>query len=259
MTPIRTATNTALKPIKVGNRPWDIATTPNGRTAYVTNQGSGTVTPIRNATNTAFKPIKVGSGPGPIAITPDGKTAYVVAAGKVTPIRTATNTALEPIKISGGTGVPVDIVITPDGKTAYVNDFRADTVTPIRTATNTALKPVKVGIMPRAFAITLDGKILYVAGNAGTVTPIRTATNTTLKPSTLKAGLAAIVIARRGRAAGAIGGWWPRLASVPPAGKGAAAARPSPRPAAEPGCAWAPRPKVPVAAGGLPASGRGWR
>src|ERR1019366_4659748 len=63
VTPIRTATNTADKPIKVGSFPWDIAITPNGKTAYVVNNGSGTVTPIRTATNTAGKPIKVGLTP----------------------------------------------------------------------------------------------------------------------------------------------------------------------------------------------------
>jgi len=50
--------------------------------------------------------------------------------------------------------------------------------------------------MPRVFAITPDGKIIYVRGDAGTVTPIRAATSTPLEAITLKAGLAATVIAR---------------------------------------------------------------
>ena len=70
VTPIRTATNTALPPIETGSDPNAIAITPDGRTAYVTNPGSGTVTPIRTATNTALRPIKTGLGPDAIAITP---------------------------------------------------------------------------------------------------------------------------------------------------------------------------------------------
>ena len=35
VTPINTATNTALKPIKVGRSPVAIAITPDGKTAYV--------------------------------------------------------------------------------------------------------------------------------------------------------------------------------------------------------------------------------
>src|SRR5262249_60403940 len=49
VTPIRTATNKALKPIRVGTNASGIAITPNGRTAYVT--GSLGATPINNPTN----------------------------------------------------------------------------------------------------------------------------------------------------------------------------------------------------------------
>ena len=70
MTPIATATNTAGPPITVGSDPVAIAITPDGKTAYVTNRGSGTVTPIATATNTAGPPITVGSDPSAIAITP---------------------------------------------------------------------------------------------------------------------------------------------------------------------------------------------
>src|SRR5215469_16626181 len=96
----------------IGSNPWAIAITPDGKTAYVVNNGSGTVTPIRTATNTALKAIKVGIGPFAIAITPDGKTAYVTNrhSGTVTPIRTATNTALKAINVGSG---PFAVAITP--------------------------------------------------------------------------------------------------------------------------------------------------
>ena len=111
MTPITTATNTPGKPIKVGHRPRLIAITPDGKTAYVVNQG-GTVTPIATATNTPGKPIKVGGQPySAIAITPDGKTVYVANTGTntVTPISTATNTPGKPIKVG------VNRKVTPPG------------------------------------------------------------------------------------------------------------------------------------------------
>ena len=69
VTPIRTATSTALPPITVGRGSCAIAITPDGKTAYVTNMTSGTVTPIRTATNTAQRPIEVGRGPCAMAIT----------------------------------------------------------------------------------------------------------------------------------------------------------------------------------------------
>jgi YVTN family beta-propeller protein len=117
--PIRTATNTALRPIRIGLA-WPfvitIAITPDSKTAYVTNAYTDTVTPIRTATNTALAPIKVRESPLAIAITPDGQTAYVVFGsgpgrpGIVIPIQTATNHALRPIQVGY---LPGTIAITP--------------------------------------------------------------------------------------------------------------------------------------------------
>ncbi len=159
VTPIRTATGTALQPVKVGSGggsgPDAIAITPDGETAYVPSYSPGTVTLIRTATNTALKPIKAGTYPVAIAITPDSKTAYVVnnESGTVTPIRIATNTALKPIKVGD---LPRGLAITPDGKTAYVTSNGSGTVTPIRTATNTLLKAIKLkgGIWALTIVIT---------------------------------------------------------------------------------------------------------
>ena len=53
------------------DQPDGIAITPDGRTVYVANIGSGTVTPIDTATNTPGKPIPVPPGlPQSVAITP---------------------------------------------------------------------------------------------------------------------------------------------------------------------------------------------
>ena len=41
VTPIRTATNTALPPIRTGGNPIEIAITPDGKTAYVTDASPG--------------------------------------------------------------------------------------------------------------------------------------------------------------------------------------------------------------------------
>lgn len=75
VTPIRTATNTALSAIKIGNYPGSLAITPNGKTVYVASYGgpgayAQTVTPISTATNKPGKAITVGTGPTAIAISP---------------------------------------------------------------------------------------------------------------------------------------------------------------------------------------------
>jgi hyaluronoglucosaminidase len=64
--PVHTATGKAGPPIRVGDFPGPIAVTPNGKTAYVANEGTGhvdahTVTPIQTATNKAGRGIPIGT------------------------------------------------------------------------------------------------------------------------------------------------------------------------------------------------------
>ena len=105
----------------MGDEPFAIAVTPDGKTVYVANtrentgrpaSAPGTVTPIATATNTPGPPIEIWDHPDGIAITPDGKTAYVInfASASVTPIATATNTAGTPIEVGDG---PYAIAVTP--------------------------------------------------------------------------------------------------------------------------------------------------
>src|SRR5258708_12685164 len=57
VTPIRTATNTALKAIKVGFAPLAIAITASGKTAYVPDALLNPVTPLSPPTHTAGTPL----------------------------------------------------------------------------------------------------------------------------------------------------------------------------------------------------------
>jgi YVTN family beta-propeller protein len=61
-------------------------------------------------------------------------------------------------------------------------------------ATGTAGKPIKVAEIPRAIAVTPDGKTAYVASDgSATVTPISTADNRAGTP--IKVGLRPVAIA----------------------------------------------------------------
>jgi DNA-binding beta-propeller fold protein YncE len=197
VTPITTVTNTAGRPIKIGAIPTGIAITPDGKTAYITDEHPATVTPVATVTGTAGRPINIGGFPWAVAITPDGRTAYVVdlpaygrGPSRVIPVSTATSTAGRPIKISDIVGLSAAIAITPNGRTAYVvgGSHTGTTVTPVATATNTLGRPIKIsGGVPQAVAvaITPDGKTAYVVSASvrrTTVTPVATATNTVGRP-----------------------------------------------------------------------------
>jgi len=69
--PIRAATNKAGRAIKVGGRPFALAITPDGKTAYLTGSQ---VTPIRTASSTALKAIASLVRPAPLALGGAGTT-----------------------------------------------------------------------------------------------------------------------------------------------------------------------------------------
>ena len=189
---IRLATNTRERVIKVGRGafPDAIATTPDGKTAYVTLAGDDEVLPISTASDKPGRAVKVGVFPDAIAITPSGRTVYVGNDGSdtVTPISAATDKPARAVKIGVSPGV---MAITPNGKTVYVGNglieqrpsstpFNA--VVPIRTASDSAGRALLVATRAEpagsadAFAFSRDGKTAYVAV-AGTdeVDPIRVA------------------------------------------------------------------------------------
>ena len=103
VTVINTATNIALKPVKVAFGLSSAAITPNGGTAYVGNPWASnmanatSVFPFNTATDKPGKAINVRTVPTGIAITPNGKTAYVFGDGSTTvaAVSTVTNTVVK--------------------------------------------------------------------------------------------------------------------------------------------------------------------
>ena len=225
VTPIRTATNTALRPIKIpvlaktDNVLTNIAVTPNGKTAYVADgvyQGKpyvSSVIPIRVATNRALAPIAIeasGQALG-LVIAPDGQTAYVLSSRAVTPIDIATNQAEPAIILPDSAGYAYRMALTPNGKTIYVLTPRG--VVPIRAASRTVLPRINVPKLAlfTVLAITPDGRTIYVGASTtrsrrwhrrklrvvvgGGVVPISTATNTAGRFIDLGATAASITFA----------------------------------------------------------------
>lgn len=188
VTPIIMASNTPESAIPLANNtyPVMIAVTPNGQTAYVTNNSDqANSVSIIDLTQTPPRLngiIGVWLKPYGIAITPDGTMAYVVNFnGTVTQIDLATSATITTINLvtqQGSTTNLFNVAITPDGKTAYVTDNGGGKVYPITLATNQVGSGITVGANPWGIAITPDGKTAYVANSGdGTVTPINIANN----------------------------------------------------------------------------------
>ncbi len=136
VTPISTATNTPLKPIRIKAPGFaeKILVSADGRTAYVLS--SLALTPINTVTNKALPPMSLPASVGDadtMLMSPNGKTIYVLCPGGVIPVDLATGHAFKPIKIKGVNNWGV-IGVTPDGRALYVGTRNG--VVRIETATH---------------------------------------------------------------------------------------------------------------------------
>lgn len=118
MVPVDTETGTAGTPVPLSGQPFDVAITPDGKTAYVAAAPSAVI-PVDTATGAAGTPISVANAPRRIAISPDGATAWVALteSRQLQPVDLATGTAGEPVVLASR---PRDLAIAPDGAAAYV-------------------------------------------------------------------------------------------------------------------------------------------
>ena len=213
VTPIRAASNTAGRPIRVAPAPALIAISPDGQTAYVAGVGSllpdaaapVTLTSIRTATDRPERVItvcvreKMGGviAPDAIAITPGSRTVYLscLGTGQVVPVRAGAEAAAEPIRVSSAGA----LAMAADGTTLYVANPDGDTITPISTSTDEPGQPIIVGRSPQAMAVTPDGRTVLVLTSTG-VTPVDAVTNRAGRPVAIQ-GAYALAVAPGGGAA----------------------------------------------------------
>jgi YVTN family beta-propeller protein len=180
---IDTATNKVSATVNVGESPYGVAVTSNGKKVYVTNMDSGDVSVIDTAKNKVIATVPVGYDPTGIAVTPDGKKVYVVNEfnrnGTISVIDTANNKVTTTIAVGK---LPEGIAVTPDGNKVYVANELSNNVSVIDTATNKVSATVNVGTSPNGVAVAPDGKKVYVTNDelintTGAVSVINTVTN----------------------------------------------------------------------------------
>jgi YVTN family beta-propeller protein len=171
--------------------PIGVAITPDGKTAFVTDGGSGRVATIDVKTRKKHPTdIPVGSLPFWVAFTPDGKTAFVTnnGSGTVSTIDVKTRKK-HPTDIPVD-GYPKGLAITPDGKTAFVTHGNYDndpgivdeltgTVSTIDVKTRTKHPThIPVGAPNYRVAITPDGTTAFVQGIPMSVIDVKTRAKT---------------------------------------------------------------------------------
>ena len=148
--------------IPVGEAPFGIAVTPDGKYVYVTNHEDNTVSIISTASQEVIKVISVDKLPGGIAVSPDGKFAYVghFDADAFAVISTASQEVVDMFDVGHELGGIM--AISPDGTTIYVSQFPgAGGIIIISTATKQAIR--EIDVKPSMdIAIAPDGGWVYV-------------------------------------------------------------------------------------------------
>jgi YVTN family beta-propeller protein len=186
--------------VAVGGGPSQVALSPDGNRAYVTNHDIGAVTVINTTTRRAVDPqVQVAAGPDAVLVAPDGRRVYVAdsTANQVSVLDPATNTVAATIPVGRS---PEGLAITPDGKLLYVANADDGTVTVVDTATAKPVgSPIAAGKGPRAMVISPDGKRLYVAGfDSNDVTLIDTAGATPIARAVVDDGPIGVAISPDG-------------------------------------------------------------
>ena len=181
---IDTATNKVIASVSVGDQPYGIAITPDGKKVYVANQGSNTVSVIDAVNLTVTAAVPVGISPLGVAVSPDGTKIYITNSGSnnVSIIATNNDTIIGTINGEYGIFRPAGITASPDGTKLYVvSSGYGGSVCVIDSETSKDITTVNVGHYPVGIAITPDGTKAYVTNHDGsTVSVIDTVTNTVI-------------------------------------------------------------------------------
>ena len=174
LTTYDSATGRIIRDLRVGGQAnTDIAVTPDGARAYLSNWDGGVYVVDLNA-NTVLATIPVAAQMQAVAMAPDGRRVYTSSWGTngIWTIDTATNAVTAPVRDFGFTWYS-DLVVSPDGRLVYaaagkVVAFGAD---------GAFVRVIDLGdkVYPRQLALSPGGDRLYaVTGTVNTVAVVET-------------------------------------------------------------------------------------
>jgi YVTN family beta-propeller protein len=178
--------------IPVGGSPNYVEVAPNGKFAYVTNQGTGMIDVLNTATDQVSGHIPIPQGPPQfVSFSPDSRTAYVsVYGGHSVPviafIETATNTVTSTVPVDNHT--PSPSATSPDGLDLYVanhNDPQTgageNVLDVIDLATKKVIQDIPVEPNPHWVVFGKNGVFYVTDHQSAVVTVLITSTNRIIK------------------------------------------------------------------------------
>jgi YVTN family beta-propeller protein len=142
--------------------PHAVAVSPDGRTAFTANLGSGTVSAVDVMMGVVLRHLEVLERPEGMVFSPDGTLLYVVNRGS------AAVSIVDPVKVEAvgridtGRG-PVRIVIAPDGGRVAFSLFEESAVQIADTASRAVTRTIAVGRQPTGVTMSTDGEFVFVS------------------------------------------------------------------------------------------------
>ena len=158
-----TAQADSLTTVRVGEVPTDVAFSPAGNWAYVTNQRARTIGVVNTRTNTQVDAIPVPGDPFRVAVGPEGLQVYATTnTGDLVQIDTETRTVAWTRRLGGNLN---GLAINANGTRIYVGDvggrvYELD-------AGGEVMRTLALPGMPQGLALSSDGRELYAAGEVG--------------------------------------------------------------------------------------------
>jgi YVTN family beta-propeller protein len=158
VTVLDTASLKAVANVRVGKMPHNVQVSPDGKVAWVTNNGE----PEPDHAADAAAPMSMGKG----------EHGAMAKAGAVWAIDTGNDKVIAKVPVGVS---PAHVVLTPDGRFAYVTNGGDNTVSVVDASAQRLVATIPVGKYPHGIRISPDGKQAYVANlKGGTVSVIDT-------------------------------------------------------------------------------------
>ena len=148
----------------VGSTPTDVAFSPSGLKAYVTNQGDGTIGVIDVVSAAQIDTIQTGTSPFRVIFNTVGDRAFVTTnANQVLVVNTTTDSIISTVSVGG---TPNGLVLSNDNSLLYVSHTNGT----IHVLNANTYVPVDTIALPgplQDLGVSADGLTLYVADESG--------------------------------------------------------------------------------------------